>query len=243
MAATRLFVPIDKLNGSRATLDAAAHRHLVRVLRLAPGATIQVFDGAGTEIEARIEAVGKASVEIALGERRRVPTPACAITLLVSPPRGERMDLIVQKTTELGVGRIVPVASERGLVRPSPHQHRRWQTIAEDAARQSGRADVPEIAAPATLGPALTLSTAPRRLLLWEGERHHALPQALADRPPAVALLVGPEGGFSSAEVNLAIAAGFASAGLGPRTLRSETAAIVAVALAQAAAGGLGFGQ
>jgi len=245
MSTPRLFVPIDKLRGSRATLDASAHRHLVKVLRLVPGATLQVFDGVGTEIDARIEAIGKASVDIALGERRRMPAPTCAITLLVAPPRGERMDFVVQKTTELGVGRLVPVLSERGVARPGQHQLRRWRTIAEEAARQSGRAEVPELADPVTFGEALASATviAPRRLLLWEGERHQSLPKALADGPRAIALLVGPEGGFSPAEVQLATTAGFVSAGLGPRILRSETAAVVAVALAQAAAGGLGFGQ
>ncbi len=238
----RLFVPPEKLQGARATLDAAAHRHLIKVLRLAPGASIRVFDGKGTEIEARIEAVGKASVDIALGERRHVSAPACAVTLLISPPRGERMDLIVQKTTELGVACIVPVVSARGMVKPSPHQRKRWQTIGEEAARQSGRADVPEIGDGMALAPALAQAAAAGgiRFLLWEGERGPSLPRALAAGPRAVALLVGPEGGFAAGEVVLAGAAGFASVGLGPRILRSETAAIVAVALAQAAAGGLG---
>jgi 16S rRNA (uracil1498-N3)-methyltransferase len=244
MSTPRLFVPIDKLRGTQATLDAAAHRHLVKVLRLSPGCPLRVFDGAGTEIDACIEAVGKASVEISLGERRRIPAPACTIALLVAPPRGERMDLVVQKTTELGVARIVPVATERGVAQPGQHQQRRWRTIAEEAARQSGRADVPEIAPPVPLDQALaSAALAPRRLLLWEGEHGQSLPQTLADGPRAVALLVGPEGGFAPLEVGQATAAGFDSVGLGPRILRSETAAIVAVALAQAAAGGLGFGQ
>jgi 16S rRNA (uracil1498-N3)-methyltransferase len=238
----RIFVPPEKLQGARATLDVAAHRHLIKVLRLAPGAALQVFDGKGTEIEARIEAVGKASVDIALGEQRHIPAPACAITLLVSPPRGERMDLIVQKTTELGVGRIVPVVGERGMVKPSPHQRRRWQTIAEEAARQSGRADVPEIGDGMALASGLAQAAAAggSRFLLWEAEHGPSLACALASRPRAVVLLVGPEGGFAAGEVALARAAGFVSAGLGPRILRSETAAIVAVALAQASAGGLG---
>ena len=238
----RLFVPIGKLHGDRVTLDAAAHRHLIKVLRLLPGAALQVFDGAGTEIDARIEAVGTMSVEISLGERRRIVAPACTITLLVSPPRGARMDLIVQKTTELGVRAIVPVASERGVLKPSPHQQKRWQTIAEEAARQSGRADVPAIADPVTLAQALASPTLPatRRFLLWESERDQSLPRALAEGPRTVALLVGPEGGFADGEVRLAREAGFASVGLGPRIQRTETAAIVAVALAQAAAGGMG---
>jgi 16S rRNA (uracil1498-N3)-methyltransferase len=241
MAGTRIFVPPEKLHGERATLDADDHRHLVKVLRLAPGANLRIFDGTGTEIEARIESIGKASVDVALGARKQIPSPACAITLLQSLPRGERMDIIVQKTTELGVLRIVPVLSEHGMVKPPAHRQRRWQTIAEEAARQCGRADVPVVAEPVALGPALSrlgpdLNT---RLLVWEGERNRSLRAALASGPRQVCLCVGPEGGFSSREVALCAEAAFETVGLGPRILRAETAAIVTVALAQAAAGGL----
>ena len=240
----RLFVSPDKLQGDRATLDEAAHRHLVKVLRLAPGATFGVFDGRGTEIEARIESIGRASVDIVLGARRRLPAPACAITLLQSPPRGDRMDLSVQKNTELGVARIVPVLTERGVVKPGSDgrdRQRRWQTIAEEAARQSGRADVPEVANVVALAEALGKISVPAgsRFVLWEEERAQSFHQALAAGPREVAVLVGPEGGFPAAEVELCRASGFQAAGLGWRVLRSETAAIVAVALAQAAAGGL----
>ncbi len=238
----RLHVSPEKLQGSRATIDQAAHRHLIKVLRLAPGAAIQVFDGVGTVIEARILSVGKSSVEIALGRRHPVPPPACAITLLQSLPRGERMDFIVQKTSELGVARIVPVITEYGMVKPPARGRRqRWQTIATEASRQCGRADVPDIDDCLSLGAALAgFANQPRmRLMLWEGERTQALRGALAAGPREVVLLVGPEGGFSLAEVDGASEAGFVPVSLGPRILRAETAAIVAVALAQAAAGGL----
>jgi len=237
----RIHVSPEKLQGARATIDEAAHRHLIKVLRLGPGAAIQVFDGAGTVIEARIESVGKSSVEIALGERFLVPGPLCAITLLQSLPRGERMDFIVQKTTELGVARIVPVLSEFGMVKPPANRRQRWQTIAEEAARQCGRADVPHIAECLALGPALAqFAGAPgEHFMLWEGERTRPFRAALAAGPREVVLLVGPEGGFSHAEVSAAGDAGFVPVSIGPRILRAETAAMVAVALAQAAAGGL----
>ena len=237
----RLYVSPEKLQGSRATIDEAAHRHLIKVLRLAPGAAIQVFDGAGTVIEARIESVGKSSVEITLGERFQVPAPACAITLLQSLPRGERMDFIVQKTTELGVTRIVPVLSEYGMVKPPSSRRQRWQTIADEAARQCGRADVPDIADCLALGPAVAqfAGNEGARFVLWEGERTRSFRAAIAAGPCEVALLVGPEGGFAHAEVGDATEAGFMPVSLGARILRAETAAIVAVALAQAAAGGL----
>ena len=237
----RLHVSPEKLQGARATIDEAAHRHLIKVLRLAPGAAIQIFDGTGTVIEARIEAVGKSTVEISLGERFQVPPPLCAITLLQSLPRGERMDFIVQKTTELGVARIVPVISEFGMVKPSANQRRRWLAIAEEAARQCGRADVPEIADCLALAPALAgvAGQEAPRFVLWEGERTRAFRAALAAGPREVTLLVGPEGGFSKTEIDDAAAAGFMPVSIGPRILRVETAAMVAVALAQSAAGGL----
>ena len=237
----RLFVSPEKLLGERATIDESAHRHLIKVLRLAPGAAIQVFDGTGTVIEARIESVSKASVEIALGERFLVPGPRCAITLVQSLPRGERMDFIVQKTTELGVARIVPVISEYGMVKPPSTRKHRWQTIAEEAARQCGRADVPQITDCLALEPALAefSGTPGARFMLWEGERTRPFRAALAAGPQEVVLLVGPEGGFTHAEVEAAGQAGFVPVSVGPRILRAETAAMVAVTLAQAAAGGL----
>jgi 16S rRNA (uracil1498-N3)-methyltransferase len=154
------------------------------------------------------------------------------------------MDLVVQKTTELGVARIVPVVTERGMPRlaaDSQNRRRRWQAIAKEAARQSGRADVPEVADIVALADALGQISVPvdSRFILWEEDRAQSFRQALAHGPRQVAVLVGPEGGFPATEVALCRESGFEVVGLGSRVLRSETAAIVAVALAQAAAGGL----
>jgi 16S rRNA (uracil1498-N3)-methyltransferase len=238
----RVFIPAPLLDGDRVTLDRAAAKHLVRVLRLEAGAAVRVFDGRGTEIEARIARVSPASVELILGHRHRVPLPSTAITLLQCVPRGDRMDVIVQKTTELGIARIVPVLSSRGMVKPPSGKSRRWQTIAQEAARQSGRADLPEIAEALALPDALVdaARTAGTRLILWEEEHSRPLRKVLSELPPApVTLLVGPEGGFSQQEVASAQAQGFRPVGLGPRILRVETAAVVAVALTQFVVGGL----
>lgn len=236
----RVFVPPEQLTGERVELAGEAHRHLARVLRIAVGADVVIFDGRGAEIDGRVVAVDGRKVTLALGARRRLPPPPVLITLLQVVPRGERMDLVVQKTTELGVARIVPVLAERSVALPPARRSGRWQTIAEEAARQSGRAEVPEVSLPLPLAQALAIAAScGTRLLPWEEERTLPLRRALGGAAPTVALLVGPEGGLALTEVEQARAAGFVTVSLGPRILRAETAAMVAVALVQAAAGGL----
>jgi 16S rRNA (uracil1498-N3)-methyltransferase len=238
----RVFIPAQLLDHERVTLDRVASRHLVKVLRLQAGAEVCVFDGCGTEIEGRIVRASAAGVEVELGARHHVALPLASITLLQSVPRGDRMDFIVQKTTELGVTRIVPVLSARGMVKPPPGKTRRWRTIAQEAARQSGRADVPEVAEVTALDAALAgaAEAGGTRLVLWEEERALPLRQIFAQAPLLpVTLLIGPEGGLSQEEVASARAQGFRTVGLGPRILRVETAALVAVTLTQSAVGGL----
>jgi 16S rRNA (uracil1498-N3)-methyltransferase len=244
MSARRLFVPGERLAGPEVTLAGPEHRHVARVLRARPGATLTLFDGAGGEVEAEVVRVERDETVLRLGTRRAVAGPAVAITLLCAVPRGPRMDLLVQKTAELGVARVVPILTERSVARPDAEVGRRarWEKIAREAARQCGRADVPTVDAPVSLTAALALAGLPaRRLALYEGERARSLRAALADTGRApTALLVGPEGGFAAAEVAAATAAGFEAVGLGDRILRVETAAIVAVALVAEASGMLG---
>jgi 16S rRNA (uracil1498-N3)-methyltransferase len=255
----RLFVPGDRLYGATVTVDGDAHRHLARVLRARAGDRVTLFDGAGGEVDAEVVAVERAATRLALGARRTVaPAAGARVVLLQALARGERMDLIVQKTTELGVSRVVPVTTERTMANSQPRRAR-WDTIAREAARQCGRADVPAIDDTLALPDALALTranafaaapmtgTAPLaaepaaelRLALWESSRGAPLRQALHAAARTVILLVGPEGGLAEAEVAAARDAGFQVVGLGPRILRVETAAVVAVALAQAATGGL----
>ena len=251
MSRRRLFVPAERLAGARVTLTGDEHQHVARVLRARPGDALTLFDGAGHEVDGTIVTVGKHDVELTLGARRAgtVTAAPVTLTLLVAVPRGERMELIVQKTTELGVARVVPVVTDRSVVRPDDKHRARWEKIAREAARQCGRADVPTVDAPVSLAAAVAAPDLPAtRLALWEAERGRSLRAHLAgayaaDAPgranPPTALLVGPEGGFAAEEIAVALAAGFVAVSLGPRILRVETAAIVAVALAQAAAGGL----
>jgi 16S rRNA (uracil1498-N3)-methyltransferase len=244
MSARRLFVPGERLAGRQVTLTGPEHRHIGRVLRARPGDTLTLFDGTGGEVEARVVRVARDATELALGARRALAGPAVPITLLCAVPRGPRIDFLVQKTTELGVARIVPVVTDRSVARPDAEAGRRarWEKIAREAARQCGRADVPVVEAPAALAAALAASGLPgRRWALYEGETRRSLRGALQGvEPAATALLVGPEGGFGAAELGAAEAAGFQAVGLGDRILRVETAAVAAVTLVAAAYGMLG---
>jgi 16S rRNA (uracil1498-N3)-methyltransferase len=238
----RLYVPPEQLNGETLELRGDGHRYLTRVLRLRAGDAVALFDGVDNEIAARIVETGSHATRLTLGPRRRLTRPPAEITLMQGIPRGERMDLVVQKTTELGVRRIVPVISARTVAPPGAEgRTRRWRTIIQEAARQCGRADLPVLEAPLPFADALAASSAEvaARFIVWEGAQGAPLRRALREGDPRIILLVGPEGGFSEAEAAAARTAGFQAVGLGPLILRTETAAIVAVALAQAATGGL----
>jgi 16S rRNA (uracil1498-N3)-methyltransferase len=238
--ARRIYLPPSAIGEGRAELTAEARHHLADVLRLEAGDVVEVFDGRGGAWEATLlPGLGAA----ALGPRRDAGRPGADIRLLFALARGEKMDLVVQKATELGASAILPFEAERSVVRldagRGEERVRRWRRIAGEAARQCGRADVPEVAPPTSL--AAALAAVPPGFALHV---LHTGPAAGAPAGPASpsghALVVGPEGGLTDAEVARCLAAGARVGSLGPRTLRAETAAIVAVALAQARHGDLG---
>jgi 16S rRNA (uracil1498-N3)-methyltransferase len=208
------------------------------VLRLPPGAPLEVFDGAGNAWDASFT-----GSELRLGERRPAPRPGATVWLAFALARGEKGDWIVQKGTELGVSRLVPWQAERSVVRLDPdraaERARRWRRIAEEAARQCGRAEVPEVALPGTLAAALDAPGGFVRIAFHAGA---GAPLASLVRPgtPGTLAVVGPEGGLTEREVEACVAAGCGLATLGPRVLRAETAAVVAAALLQHLAGDLG---
>lgn len=245
----RLFVPADKWIEARVVIEGEPHRHLSRVLRTRAGDQVTLFDGHGGEADAEILTIERDRTTLSLGARRRVAVPAGPrVVLLQSLARGEKMDFIVQKSTELGVHEIVPIAAGRSVARlpaaEAAPRLARWQKIAQEAARQCGRADIPVIAGPRPLAEALAGTDGGPdglRLALWEGSRGRPLRAALTEAaaPAIVSLLIGPEGGFMEDEIAAAAQSGFEIVGLGPRILRVETAAIVAVALVQFACGAL----
>jgi len=227
-------------------IDGEAHRYLARVLRVATGATVDVFDGRGHEATTSVERVGPRELILRVVERRTVerrPTPP--VTLLQGLPRAERMDLVVQKAAELGAARLVPVRATRSA---SGQQARpeRWDRIAREAARQSGRAELLEIAPLVSVEEAVAAERAALAaggvgIVPWEdAPEAPPLSSLVPPAPASVAVLIGPEGGLTPEEVTAATAAGFRVATLGPRILRTETAAIAALAVIQGRVGGLG---
>jgi 16S rRNA (uracil1498-N3)-methyltransferase len=213
-------------------------KRLTRVLRLSVGDTLTAVDGEGAEHLLEIIAASAKSVVV---ERRETVVvsrePSLRLTVAQAIPKSQKMDLIVQKCVELGVSRIVPMTTERTIVHldeKESDRQRRWQKIAEQAAEQCGRTFVPEVAAPQSLTEALTVcNEVDACLLLDESEQVTRLRDALNTLPQAksIALLIGPEGGFSAQEVQIAHRHGAQSVSLGPRILRTETAAMVTAAL------------
>jgi 16S rRNA (uracil1498-N3)-methyltransferase len=239
---TRVFVEQRLVAGKGVGLPEQAGLHLTRVLRLAPGAPVTLFDGHGGEYAGTLERDGKkwwAKVGSHDPVERESPLD---ITLLQGVARGERMDLIVQKATELGVARIVTVLAERSVVKVDAKQRDRkrehWQAVAVSACEQCGRNRVPGVSDPRSLGDAIAALPADSARCLLAAEGGESLADfAARSRGKSVVLLIGPEGGIADNERMFALANGFVACRLGPRILRTETAGLAALAALQAVAG------
>lgn len=236
----RFFVPAESIEGDAVRFSPAQAHQILRVLRLAPGDAVTVFDGTGRELAAELVAAPPREARARVREERRAPAAAgVRLTLAQVVPRGPQMDLIVAKATELGVSRIVCLEAEHSVRRGSG-QAARWRRLAAEAAEQSGRVAVPEIVEVAGL-PGYLAGRDPAEPLLLCHDREGGTPLAALCRAlspcAAAAVLVGSEGGFSPEEVARCEAAGARLAWLGPRRLRSETAALAALAVVQACLG------
>lgn len=236
MSRVRILVDADAIRGATARPGAGALHHLVDVLRLQPGAEVEVFDGRGSCWDATW--VGE---ELRLGARRDAPRPGAVVWLAFALAKGEKVDLVVQKATELGAARLIPFRAERSVMRlegdKAEERARRWRRIAAEASRQCGRADVPEVLAPVELSRALE-APAGFALLAFHGGGA-PLSAVLPPGAPGFLALTGPEGGFTNREISECLEAGCKLASLGPRVLRAETAALVAAALIQHRSGDL----
>ncbi|MDE2406663.1 MAG: 16S rRNA (uracil(1498)-N(3))-methyltransferase [Xanthomonadaceae bacterium] len=243
MRLTRSFVDLPLHAGDTIALPEGTAAHLIRVLRLQAGDACVLFNGDGCDYDARIVAIGKGDARAEIVGARRIDNESpLRIVLLQGIARGEKMDWILQKATELGVARILPVFSDRSEVKlDGPRADKRlahWREVVISACEQSGRARVPEVAAPQPLAQAAALREGRGFLLDPFADNTLALLQGGALR--ACTLAIGPEGGWSPRDREHLVAAGHEGLRLGPRVLRTETAGIAAIAALQALAGDLG---
>jgi 16S rRNA (uracil1498-N3)-methyltransferase len=238
MQTHRFFIPPEAWNLDRLQLDAEETHHCVDVMRAVIGQRVVVFNGLGIEALTEITHIGKSEVQLKPIQVVTTPALPCLITLAQAIPKGKNMDLIVQKATELGVSKIVPVISERTVVQLDEQEAARkvekWQEIVIEAGKQCGQSRLPEIVPP----------IAPRRFFN-EADRHdisfiaslqqdaRSFKTTLAEfkaqhgrRPQSALILIGPEGDFTPAEAALAKSAGCIPISLGPIVLRTETAAL-----------------
>jgi len=244
MRTPRLYHPSPLAADNRVELGASATKHLLTVLRLKPGAALVLFDGSGAEFDARLEESGKKGAWVTVTVRRepKVESPL-SVTLAQGVSRGERMDYTVQKAVELGVAGVIPVLMERSVVKLDADNIKRkrehWQSVAVSAAEQSGRVRVPPVQPPRSFGAFLDGHRSGGLKLLLDPLAQHALKDLSPPKDNQVLLLVGPEGGLSEVERKAAQSAGFQGIKLGPRILRTETAALVALSLLQSLWGDL----
>ena len=233
-----------------ATLSPEETRHLRDVLRLHPGDEIYVFDGAGREFHCAVEIIAKDSTALRVISEVEPTRPESPLhlTLAIALLKGEKFDLVIQKATELGAKRIVPLETERADVRlrdseDAQKRVTRWRRIALEAAKQSGRAYVTMISGPRTLDSLLRMSVTEDKesansvaRIMFSEREGKSLPEVMNSfpgSPKEIVAVVGPEGGWTVEEVELARESGWQIVTLGGRTLRAETAAIVAVSLLQ----------
>lgn len=209
-------------------------RHLTKVLRLDEGAKFELFDGQGRRLLCQLKAGGRHVEVLAV---LQVEKTRLLLELIQALPKGEKLELILQKGTELGVSKFVLTASQRTVTRIAPDKEKtrlvRWQKIIHQACQQCGQLLPPSLELQPQLSEALSAAGGQLKLMLWE-EATTPLDQVLVSAPPSsISLLVGPEGGFSVAEAKAAQDAGFLPVRLGPRILRTETAGLAILSILQ----------
>lgn len=235
MRIPRIYTPQTLISDQQVELDEPSSHHLSKVLRMQAGRELVLFNGRGGEFAATIEAINKKTVNVNVGtftaENRQSPLQ---LELAIGISRGERMDWVLQKATELGVTRITPLLTERTEVKLAGERQEKkfnhWQQILIHACEQCQRNILPELTEPLALGSWLPQVDATLKFVL-----HHRDNQGLpADQTAdSIALLIGPEGGLTDAEIQLAVAQHFSPLTLGPRVLRTETAPVAAISLVQ----------
>lgn len=244
MRLTRSHVDLPLTSGARITLPEDSAAHLVRVLRLREGDACVLFNGDGHDYPARLVQAGKREAVVELGDAAPADNESpLRITLLQGIARGEKMDLILQKATELGVAAIMPVNGERTEVKLDAERAGKrlahWREVTVSACEQCGRARLPGIAPPRPLEQAVQALDRDMLRLILDPEAVHRLATLVAPASMRIAIAIGPEGGWSPRDLATLEGAGFTGLQLGPRVLRTETAGLAAIAALQARFGDL----
>jgi 16S rRNA (uracil1498-N3)-methyltransferase len=239
----RFYIAPERWSVDHLALENAEAHHCIDVLRLGPGSRIVVFNGRGTDITAEITAIENGKVSLTGLITNRSEPLTCSITLAQAIPKGKHMDLIVQKATELGVGKIVPLLSERTVVQvekeDAERKREKWKQVVIEAAKQSGQNWLPEVAAPVAPKQFFSEFEESELPLIASLQRDaRSLKKILAAfrdqygrRPRSALILIGPEGDFTPAETGWAKSAGCIPVSLGPIVLRTETAAIFSLSV------------
>ena len=230
----RFFAENMELAGDIVVLTGDEARHVSAVLRMQAGDRVLLIDGAGTECEAEIVSSKEDRVELRVTARREGQAePETKVTLFQCLPKQGKMEVVIQKCVELGVHAVVPAVSRRCVVKPSGNDNKltRWNKVSQEAAKQCGRAFVPEVMRPVSLDK-IDLSGYGLVLLAYENESERSLKQALRERPGVsdIAIIIGPEGGFEPAEAEDIVKKGGVTVSLGKRILRTETAGMAMLA-------------
>lgn len=233
----RFFISSDQVSGNTIMIAGEDVRHIGMVLRMKAGEELLLCDGKGTEYTVKIADIGRTAAKTEIVSQSKKEIPTLRITLGQGLPKSDKMDFIVQKATELGVSSIVPIVTARTIVKVKDEEKRisRWQKIAREAAMQSNRTDIPQVEGISTFSDFIrALAPGPRHLLLlpWE-EGTEPIKNILRQNPAAqnIVVLIGPEGGYSSAEAKAAQDKGFHLVSLGPNILRTETAAVAVLSM------------
>ncbi len=231
----RFFVNGPLAVGDTARIEGADARHIAGALRIAVGETLTLCDGVGGDYTATVTAIEREAVTLTVDTATpSAAEPSLAVTLYMGLPKGDKMELIIQKAVELGVTTIVPVITARSIARvdgkDAVKKRERYQRIAAEAAGQSGRGIIPTVEVPISWKQALPRLAAENTLLCYEGGGE-PIGQLVSPADRELSLVIGPEGGFDPAEVAAVTAAGGRIATLGPRILRCETAPLAALAV------------
>lgn len=229
----RFFIDPTQMDEDVARVEGEEARHALKVLRLKQGDTLTLLDGTGLAYDAAVEAVEKAGFTARITRTYQAEAePRTRVTLYQGLCKADKMEWIIQKCVEAGIYRIVPIVTEHCVAREGgENKQSRWQRIAREAAKQSGRGIIPQVAEIVPFDQAvLQMARHEALFLLWEQEKARGLtPSSAGPRPSSAALVVGPEGGISQEEAQDMLDAGALSLSLGPRILRAETAGLAAL--------------